>query len=202
MAIRERLKKTFSRNSASGAGSQDSGNPESNVYKPGEKMPQSKYRRPVAKEHKEKLEAFSFADAWRRRSHASTYSPMGSRMPSRKNSAEPQVGRKSRSFVQHSAEKKEADNADVANGQRFTYPYTYSAHTNMHVVVGLSRQPTADGPPSSQKQGDGPLPPPQAIDFANPQSETPPTNDVRHDTPFASDELVQKLSHLVAPSAS
>jgi hypothetical protein len=116
MAIRERLKKTFSRNSASGAGSEDSSSAGSNVYKPGEKMPQSKYRRPVAKEHKEKLEAFSFANAWRRKSNGSTYSPMGSRMPSRKNSAEPQVGRRSRSFVQPVSEG-DNDDTDVANGE-------------------------------------------------------------------------------------
>jgi hypothetical protein len=46
-------------------------------------MPQPKYRRPVAKEHKEKLEAFSFASAWRRKSSQSMYSPMGSRAVSR-----------------------------------------------------------------------------------------------------------------------
>ena len=46
-------------------------------------MPPLKYRRPVEKKHKESLEAFSFAQAWRRKSHQSVYSPMGSRMPSR-----------------------------------------------------------------------------------------------------------------------
>jgi hypothetical protein len=119
MAIRDRLKKTFSRNSASGAGSEDSSNADSkhNVYKPGEKMPQSKYRRPVAKEHKEKLEAFSFAQAWRRKSNTSTYSPMGSRMPSRKNSAEPQQGRRSRSFVQRNVDEQDDDDTDPANGK-------------------------------------------------------------------------------------
>ncbi|KAF2104160.1 hypothetical protein NA57DRAFT_51005 [Rhizodiscina lignyota] len=95
MPFRERLRKTFSRNSSSGNSDTSSlsktntngttldyrTNP--NVYKPGEKMPPLKYRRPVAKEHKEHLEAFSFAKAWRRRSHQSMYSPMGSRMPSR-----------------------------------------------------------------------------------------------------------------------
>lgn len=55
-------------------------------YKPGEKMPPMKYRRAVDPEHKKKLEAFSFSTAWRRRSHTSLYSPMGSRLPSRRNS--------------------------------------------------------------------------------------------------------------------
>jgi hypothetical protein len=58
----------------------------SNVYKPGEPMPRPKYRRPPTKEHKEKLESFSFADAWRRKSFQSQYSPMGTRLPSRRNS--------------------------------------------------------------------------------------------------------------------
>lgn len=58
----------------------------SNVYKPGEPMPRPKYRKPPTKEHKDKLESFSFGDAWRRKSYQSTYSPMGTRAPSRKNS--------------------------------------------------------------------------------------------------------------------
>lgn len=60
--------------------------PESDFYLPGEKMPPMKYRRPVDPEHKKNLEAFSFKKAWRRRSHQSLYSPMGSRLPSRKGS--------------------------------------------------------------------------------------------------------------------
>lgn len=87
MPFRERLKKTFSRSSSDGLSlSQTNTNgsrKDSSVYQPGEKMPPLKYRRPVAKEHKEHLEAFNFAKAWRRRSHQSIYSPMGSRMPSR-----------------------------------------------------------------------------------------------------------------------
>jgi hypothetical protein len=55
-------------------------------YKPGEKIPQPKYRRPVDPAHKERLEAFSFAKAWRRMSIHSQYSPMGSRMSSRRGS--------------------------------------------------------------------------------------------------------------------
>lgn len=47
-------------------------------------MPRPKYRAPVQKEHKEKLESFSFADAWRRKSLQSIYSPMGTRAPSRR----------------------------------------------------------------------------------------------------------------------
>ena len=40
-------------------------------------MPRPKYRAPPKKEHKEKLEAFSFPDAWRKKSFQSQYSPMG-----------------------------------------------------------------------------------------------------------------------------
>ena len=49
-------------------------------------MPRPKYRKPPTKEHKEKLEAFSFGDSWRRKSYQSAYSPMGTRAPSRRNS--------------------------------------------------------------------------------------------------------------------
>ena len=88
MPVRARLRKMLSRSSSSSPSDtpNDSGSRErypDNVYKPGEKMPPMKYRRPVAPEHKEKLESFSFAKAWRRRSHQSVYSPHGSRMPSR-----------------------------------------------------------------------------------------------------------------------
>jgi hypothetical protein len=84
--FREKLKKTFSRHSTSGENSSDSATRKnSNFYQPGEHIPY-KYKRPVQKEHKEKLESFSFAKAWRRRSHQSVYSPMGSRMPSRQGS--------------------------------------------------------------------------------------------------------------------
>ncbi|KAL8779804.1 MAG: hypothetical protein Q9213_006762 [Squamulea squamosa] len=58
-----------------------------NVYKPGE-IPESKYKGPYNKEHQVKLHAFSFKTAFqgRRKSEQSLYSPMGSRLPSRKGS--------------------------------------------------------------------------------------------------------------------
>lgn len=74
--------------------------PESDFYLPGEKMPPLKYRRPVDPEHKQRLEAFSFATAWRRHSNASLYSPMGSRLPSRRSSFRSRHGR-SRSRSMH-----------------------------------------------------------------------------------------------------
>lgn len=104
MALRTRLRRAFTRGSSDEGGSlsktsskttkpkKDSKDP--NVYQPGEKMPPLKYRRPVNPEHKEKLESFTWAKAWRRKSDQSMYSPMGSRMPSRKNSQNT-VGRRS-----------------------------------------------------------------------------------------------------------
>jgi len=49
-------------------------------------MPRPKYRAVPKKEHKDKLDAFSFPEAWRRRSFQSQHSPMGTRAPSRRNS--------------------------------------------------------------------------------------------------------------------
>jgi len=144
MPFRARLKKTFSRNSTSGSEESSLSGSNPNVYGPGDKMPVPKYRRPVEKHHKEKLEAFSFATAWGRKSIGSLYSPMGSRMPSRKNSAEPQVGRRSRTFARQDPEE-EMDPADVGN-------------------AGLSRQVSAD------KAHSRPLSPLAAQDYANRQA--------------------------------
>jgi hypothetical protein len=96
MAIREKARALFKSKSKGETGSQiskastkesDTERWPSNVYKPGETMPRPKYRAPPKKEHKEKLEAFSFAEAWRRKSFQSQYSPMGTRAPSRRNSS-------------------------------------------------------------------------------------------------------------------
>jgi len=92
MAFRERIKKALRKASPNSSIHKDSTTESnksrerwpSNVYKPGETMPRAKYRAPVKKEHKEKLESFSFASAWRRKSFMSEYSPMGTRMPSRR----------------------------------------------------------------------------------------------------------------------
>ncbi|KAF2673464.1 hypothetical protein BT63DRAFT_451514 [Microthyrium microscopicum] len=93
MAFRERIKKTFRRKSSNSSSSRQTSNSSSNpsdrsspiYYQPGERIPY-KYRRPVQPEHKEKLDSFSWATAWRRKSLTSQYSPMGSRMPSRQGS--------------------------------------------------------------------------------------------------------------------
>lgn len=92
MPFREKAKALFrpkSRNDSLSKTSSSNSSRErwpSNVYKPGEAMPRPKYRKPPTKEHKEKLESFSFSDAWRRKSYQSNYSPMGTRAPSRRNS--------------------------------------------------------------------------------------------------------------------
>ncbi|KAF2769415.1 hypothetical protein EJ03DRAFT_96799 [Teratosphaeria nubilosa] len=95
MPFRERAKKLFkSKNRGSDSDSLSKSSSKnssrdrwpSNVYKPGEPMPRPKYRKPPTKEHKEHLESFSFAEAWRRKSFQSQYSPMGTRLPSRRNS--------------------------------------------------------------------------------------------------------------------
>lgn len=96
MAIREKARALFKSKSKSDRDSQisktsttasDRDRWPSNVYKPGEAMPRPKYRAVPKKEHKDKLEAFSFAEAWRRKSFQSQYSPMGTRAPSRRNSS-------------------------------------------------------------------------------------------------------------------
>ena len=94
------------------------------VYQPGEAMPKPKYRAPVDPQHKDRLEAFSFAGAWeamRRKSMQSQYSPMGSRMPSRMGSlVSNKMGRSSRqqSFAVPIGleESKDAGN-DLENGE-------------------------------------------------------------------------------------
>lgn len=95
MPFRAKLRKTFSRNSnrssqssADTSSSYDSSSSKNvDVYKPGEKIPQ-KYRRPVDKAHKAMLEAYrmDFGESTGRRSFESECSPMGSRIPSRRNS--------------------------------------------------------------------------------------------------------------------
>lgn len=140
MQFRARLKKTFSRGSRSSNSSSESSSTlsgssgekrPSNVYQPGEKIPQ-KYRRPVDKAHQEKLEAFSFGDAWRRRSFQSVYSPMGSRMPSRRNSVElstkyAAISRRGAGFVDE-VDEGSGDDSDLANGEPIPLTLTKSHH--------------------------------------------------------------------------
>ena len=116
MPIRERIKKTFSSRrkpsisslspleqavntplpasksrSRTSKSSKSKSASDALYYLPGEKLP-LKYRRPVEKEHRDKLAAFSWQQKMKRNSAASQYSPMGSRMPSREASLDdPQI---------------------------------------------------------------------------------------------------------------
>jgi hypothetical protein len=101
MPFRERVKQVL-RRSSTNASSDGSGN--STPRMPTEKeidkwnrqnLPPSKYRRVVDPKHKQHLEAFSFGSTLRRNSNTSQYSPMGSRLPSRRNSGSGTPGRKS-----------------------------------------------------------------------------------------------------------
>jgi len=91
-------------------------------------MPKPKYRQPVDKKHKEHLEAFNFMDSFgglaRRKSQASQYSPMGSRLSSRNNSvshpaAAPKTGR-GLSYIGKVSEN-EHDDTDLFNGMLFQF---------------------------------------------------------------------------------
>ena len=95
MPLREKAKNLFKTKSRGSSTSTDKDGYPDNVYKPGEEMPRPKYRAIPKKEHKEKLEAFSFGDAWRKSSFQSTYSPMGTRAPSRRASLFSNLRRKS-----------------------------------------------------------------------------------------------------------
>lgn len=93
-----------------------------NVYKPGEPMPRPKYRGPYNQAHQDKLSAFSFGDAWKRRRSSGTMgsdlSPMGSRIMSRRNSAwskKSKLGSRQNSAFAGVEESGEGDD-DVANG--------------------------------------------------------------------------------------
>lgn len=119
--MKKAFKRSPSNSETSSLSKTDSGNP--NVYQPGEKIPQPKYRRPVQKEHKEKLENFSFSNAWRKSSQQSgDYSPMGSRAPSRRGSLASIFGVGGRKSFQSrrgesTVEEGEGDDTDVKNGE-------------------------------------------------------------------------------------
>ncbi|KAI9653555.1 MAG: hypothetical protein M1831_005937 [Alyxoria varia] len=96
MRIKAHLKKVFSHSSSSNSSSSSTQKRQSepcldhttdpSVYKPGEAMPRPKYRAPVDKKHKEKLDSFSFMSTLRRSSQNSNISPGGTRISSRNNS--------------------------------------------------------------------------------------------------------------------
>ncbi|KAK1070926.1 hypothetical protein LTR74_003838 [Friedmanniomyces endolithicus] len=108
----------------------------SNIYKPGETMPRPKYRKPPTKEHKEKLESFSFGDAWRRKSYQSNYSPMGTRAPSRSNSL---FRRKS-----HARSSRANSVASLGDGEKCG-PRQREMHSGAMMTAQLSTEVEAEG---------------------------------------------------------
>ncbi|KAF2828082.1 hypothetical protein CC86DRAFT_203976 [Ophiobolus disseminans] len=139
----------------SGKGSKNT-EPEDDFYKPGEKMPPLKYRRAVDPEHKRTLEAFSFSTAWRRRSHTSLYSPMGSRLPSRRGSFRSRrsrsrsMARSRRSSFSTSSDYEGEEwvdsgiGASIAGDERPANIREASDDEGDVLNVGLSRNPTED----------------------------------------------------------
>jgi len=113
---------------------------------------------------------------------------MGSRMPSRKNSAEQPGAR--RSFASRRG------NSTVRNGAEEVEKLSEGSGDDTNVAnVGLSRQVTAERPKS------------RAIatkDFATEEKpQTSGTNTIPHDRPFTQEDLTlaMKRSHLAVPSA-
>ncbi|KAK4504618.1 hypothetical protein PRZ48_002579 [Zasmidium cellare] len=160
MAIRERAKALFKTKSSKSSDKSSSLSKSStqerwpsNVYKPGEPMPRPKYRMPPKKEHKEKLEAFSFAEAWRRKSFQSQYSPMGTRAPSRMASRRNSwlsMGRKS--FSGKSA-------TDVGRSASVTSGDTEKSSAvhkrdHAHHHLGAARQTALSGGKVAEQEGD------------------------------------------------
>lgn len=107
-----------------------------NVYKPGEVMPKPKYQAPFNKAHQDKLSAFSFGDAWKRRkSDHSQYSPHGSRLPSlsgslRRKSLVPGLRSRRQSHAADAVEENRIGDDDVANGEHVFYHSRVRKGTN------------------------------------------------------------------------
>lgn len=154
MPFRSRLRRAFTRGSHDDPqivkGTKKK-NFDPNVYQPGERMPPLKYRRPVAPEHKAHLESFDWAKAWRRKSPSSIYSPMGSRMPSRKSSFQSFSRRSVRSVNRRSQSKQRGD--DYGANDSGVGASLDERHDDLRedsddegdvTNVGLSRNPTED----------------------------------------------------------
>lgn len=119
MPFRERFKRALGRNTSIS----DSNSLKSSKTKDSTEVtgPKPKYRAPVDPEHKAKLESFSFANNWRRKSTQSDHSPFGSRQPSRNNSTtDPRklfgAGGRGKSHVGPVVENAD-DSTDPANGK-------------------------------------------------------------------------------------
>lgn len=132
MPFREKMKRAFGRSPSTSDGSElaktsskGSKKDQENIYKPGE-MPKPKYRGPYNQAHQDKLSAFSFGGAWaRRKSDQSQYSPMGSRLPSRRGSTlggrSPEARSRQQSYVGQVVENADGDD-DIGNGTFYPRP--------------------------------------------------------------------------------
>lgn len=159
-----------------------------NVYKPGEVMPKQKYRGPVNKEHKEKLDAFSFGNAFRRRnSDQSQYSPMGSRLPSRRSSL---FGRKS--LVLGSRQQSHVDE-----------PVMESADADDDVTnVGLSRRHTLEENQRPRTRDSDTMDPLQETTTVTKGNMNGHANGSAYGRPFTEDELTQAMTRTTLRPAS
>ncbi|KAK0276219.1 hypothetical protein LTR35_010542 [Friedmanniomyces endolithicus] len=175
----------------------------SNIYKPGETMPRPKYRKPPTKEHKEKLESFSFGDAWRRKSYQSNYSPMGTRAPSRSNSLfrRKSHARSSRANSVASLGDKEAcgpRQREMHSGAMMTAQLSteVEAEGDDDVTnVGLSRAQSREQVPTKSRPRTAEDIPPDCSDYIG--------SGTAHDhRPFSEHELTLALqrSHLAVPA--
>ncbi|CAO2652421.1 Nn.00g007040.m01.CDS01 [Neocucurbitaria sp. VM-36] len=186
------------------------GLPESDFYQPGEKMPPLKYRRPVDPEHKKTLEAFSFSTAWRRHSHTSLYSPMGSRLPSRRSSFRSRRGR-SRSRSKHRSRRSSFSSdydheewvdsgigASIAGDERPANIREASDDEGDVLNVGLSRNPTEDPRDARRKQSTGARRSSSVRQSSRPDTGSDRTRNASQ--PFSPEELEMALakSHLEA----
>ncbi|TKA23778.1 hypothetical protein B0A50_07060 [Salinomyces thailandicus] len=174
-------------------------------------MPRPKYRKPPTKEHKERLEAFSFSDAWRRKSYQSTYSPMGTRAPSRRNSLFSLASRKKSFRSPRSSRANSVTSADMEKGsvrQREGNLYGGAAMKTTRLSpeaeaegddditnVGLSRIQSREAVPPSR-----PIP---AGDHPSQSNGLPPQMTTAHDhNVFSEHELSMAMqrSHLTVPA--
>ncbi|XP_014558902.1 hypothetical protein COCVIDRAFT_24640 [Bipolaris victoriae FI3] len=203
--LRTRLKRVLTAGSHRSAKPEE---PESDFYKPGEKMPPLKYRRAVDPEHKKKLEAFNFSTAWRRHSNASLYSPMGSRLPSRRSS----FRRRSRSRSMHRSrrgscasdydpESEWVDSgigASIAGDDRPANIKEASDDEGDVLNVGLSRNPTEDPRDAHRKQSQGAIRTSDGRQSSRPATGSDRTRQASQ--PFSAEELEMALqrSHLEA----
>ncbi|QIW96180.1 hypothetical protein AMS68_001698 [Peltaster fructicola] len=208
MPLRERAKNLFKRRSSrsdtlSKTSSKESSRDRwpSNVYKPGEPMPRPKYRRPPEKAHKDKLDAFSFGEAWRRKSYQSQHSPMGTRLPSRRNSF--------LSFRKGIASRNASRNASiVSNSDKGGSKHTEDIGPSLRPALSPEVEQYGDddvanvgGSHLRGRERDLPSPPRTAAALSS-NNLSPTRGTARDHQPFSEDDLAlaMKRSHLTVPT--